>query len=386
VTAARFTKAALGAAAVGLALLVVGLLVDPTRAWFAYLAAWIFGTTLAAGALLVTMVGQAAKAGWMVVVRRPMEAVASALPLFALLFVPLVFALDRVYPWAAHPGDAGFEPLAGHKALWLSRPFFVGRTLVYFAALGGVAALLRAWSRRNDVRPSAALVQRMRRLGGGGLPLVGLVLSWASFDWSMSLQPEWSSTMFGVYFFAGAFVGAIALACVVTSLARVDGPDGPLPTPDHAQALGRLLFAMTIFWAYVSFGQLIVYWMGDVPDEVSFFLRRTTGSWTVVTYGLVFGHFVLPFFVLLNRRLKRRMGLLRLAGGWILAMHFVDVYWQVLPVHDAEGVRPHWLDLAALLFVAGAASAWVARAYRAAPPLPANVPELADGLAYEAAL
>jgi hypothetical protein len=341
------------------------------------------------GALVLTMVGQASKAGWMVVVRRPMEAVASALPLFAVLFVPLAFALVHVYPWAAHPPDPAGP---GHKALWFSRPFFLGRSVFYFAVLSGVALRLRGWSRENDVHPSAALVQRMRRLGGGGLPVVGLVVTWAAFDWSMSLQPEWSSTMFGFYFFAGAFVGAIALACVLVTVLPLVVPGEPpspspsLPTPDHAQALGRLLFAMTIFWAYVSFGQLIVYWMGDIPDEVSFFLRRTSGSWTAVTAVLVAGHFVLPFFVLLNRPLKRRLAVLRLAGGWILAMHYLDVYWQVLPVHDASGARPHWLDLGALLFVGGLSVAWVARVYRAAPPLPANVPELSEGLAYEAAV
>ncbi|HEX3771046.1 MAG TPA: hypothetical protein VHV30_09290 [Polyangiaceae bacterium] len=393
---------AIGATGVGLALLAIGLAVDPTRAWFAYLDAWIFGVTLAIGALIVTLVGQASKAGWMVVVRRPMEAVAGSLPLFAILFVPIAFGLGHLYPWAAaHPPESA---VAGHKALWLSKPFFLARTAVYFAILSFFALRIRGMSRANDVRPSAALVRGMRRLGGGGIPVVGLVLSFASFDWSMSLQPDWSSTMFGIYFFAGAFVGAIALACVLASTIPLAGPgrpdasstpgerlerrstNGSLPSPDHAQALGRLLFAMVIFWAYVSFGQLIVYWMGDEPEEVSFFLRRTTGSWAAVTWVLVFGHFVLPFFGLLNRPLKRRLATLRVAGAWMLAMHYLDVYWQVLPVHDAAGARPHWLDLGALLFVAGLATAWVARAYRAAPPLPANVPELDEGLAYEAAV
>jgi hypothetical protein len=381
--ARRVVRIALPLAGVGLALLVVGLAVDPARAWFAYLVAWIFGTTLAVGALLLTMTGQAAKAGWMVILRRPMEAVAETLPVFAVLFLPLAFGLDRIYPWAGHAADAVVAQAIGHKRLWLSRPFFVARTGVYFAVFCVVARLLRSWSRENDVRPSAALVRRMRRLGGGGLPLVGLALTWASFDWSMSLQPDWSSTMFGFYFFAGAYVGAIALACVLVDTL---GIRRDIPTPDQSQALGRLLFAMIVFWAYVSFGQLLIYWMGDIPDEVSYFARRTEGSWAAVTYVIVFGHFVVPFFVLLNRRLKRRARALAFAGGWILAMHFVDVYWQVLPVHDVAGVRPHWLDLAALLFVGGSSAAWGARAFAGAPSLPANVPELADGLRYEAAI
>lgn len=386
-SARRILFASLLLAAAGLATLVVGLWVDPDRAWFAYLDAWLFGTSLAIGSLLVTMIGHASKASWMVMTRRPMESVAATLPLFALLFVPIAFGLERIYPWAARavPGVA-LDPALEHKRVWLSGPFFVARTGVYFLVFCLVAGLLRAWSRENDVRPRFALVRRMRRLSGGGLPLVGLTLTWASFDWSMSLQPRWYSTMFGFYFFAGSFVGAIALACVMMTVTRPRRSATVRLSPDHSQALGRVLFAMIVFWAYISFGQLIVYWMGDIPEEVSFFLRRTTGSWTALTYVLVFGHFIVPFFALLNRRLKRHPAVLAVAGGWILAMHFLDVYWQVLPVHDEAGVRPHWLDLGAILFVGGVSCALVVRRYGAAPPLPLHVPELAEGLDYEAAV
>ncbi len=321
----RLVACSLVLALAGLAALGVGLRVDPTRAWFAYLDAWLFGTSIAAGALLVTMTGHAAKSSWMVMTRRPMESVAATLPLFALLFVPLAFGLDRIYPWAAHdPVDPALahalDHALDHKRVWLNKPFFVARTGVYFLIFCGVAALLRAWSRENDVRPSPALVRRMRRLSGGGLPLVGLTITWASFDWSMSLQPDWYSTVFGFYFFAGAYVGAIALACVMMRVTRPRRSVVVRLSPDQSQALGRVLFAMIVFWAYVSFSQLIVYWMTDIPDEVTYFLRRTTGTWTAVTYFIVFGHFVVPFFVLLNRRPQappRRAG----AGGRLDLRH-----------------------------------------------------------------
>jgi hypothetical protein len=385
--ARRLVSTSLVLAAAGLAALAIGLRVDAERAWFAYLDAWLFGTSLAIGALLVTMIGHASKGSWMVMVRRPMESVAATLPLFALLFVPIAFGLDRIYPWAAHGQlDAAVEQALAHKRAWLNRPFFVARTGLYFLVFCVVAGLLRAWSRENDVRPRLALVLRMRRLSGGALPLVGLTLTWASFDWSMSLQPAWYSTIFGFYFFAGAFVGAIALACVMMTATRPQGSKAVRLSPDHSQALGRVLFAMIVFWAYVSFSQLIVYWMGDIPEEVTFYLRRTEGSWTALTYVLVFGHFVVPFFALLNRRIKRRPRVLAAAGAWILLMHFLDVYWQVLPVHDEAGVRPHWLDLGAVLFVGGLSCALVVRRYGAAPALPLHVPELVEGLDYEAAV
>jgi hypothetical protein len=393
VNARRVIAISLGLAALGLVALIVGLSVDPTRAWYAYLDAWLFGVSVAAGALLVTMVGHASKAGWMVMTRRPMESVAVTLPVFALLFVPIAFGLDRLYPWTAPSAaiaaaDPALAHALEHKHVWLNKPFFLARSVFYFAVFCAVSGLLRAWSRENDVRPSAALVRRMRRLSGGGLPLVGLTLTWASFDWSMSLQPAWSSTMYGIYFFAGSFVAAIGLACVMLGVASARARDKHAVhlSPDHAQALGRLLFAMVIFWAYIAYGQLVVYWMGDIPDEVTFYLRRTTGSWTALTYALVVGHFVLPFFALLNRRLKRHPDVLVIAGAWIFAMHYGDVYWQVLPVHDEAGIRPHWLDLGAVLFVGGLSCAWVISRYGHASPLPLHVPELADGLDYEAAV
>jgi hypothetical protein len=143
---------------------------------------------------------------------------------------------------------------------------------------------------------------------------------------------------------------------------------------------------MTVVWGYVSYGQLLIDWIGDIPDDVTYFLRRTTGSWAIVTYTLVAGHFAIPFLALLNRRLKRRTTFLAVAGAWLVVMHYLDVYWQVLPVYDASGVRPHWLDLAALLFVGGLSCAWSIRGYAATPPLPLHVPELAEGLDYEAAV
>jgi hypothetical protein len=375
---------ALAAAAAGLALLVLGLFVDAPRAWFAYLTAWATATTIAIGALILLMAGHASKAGWMVVTRRLTEAVVDALPLCLVLFVPLAFALPLVYPWAHHPLEPALARAIAHKRGYLSAPFFVGRTLLYFAAFVTIGALLRGWSRANDLRPRGALVRRMRALSGAGLPVVALALTWASFDWLMSLQPEWSSTIFGLYTFAGAFVGALALVAVMLHASRMRALPAARVKPDHAQAVGRLLFAMIVFWAYMAFSQLLIQWMTDIPEEVTFYRLRSTGTWTGVTYLLACGHFVLPFFVLLSRRAKRQTDTLAVAGAWMLAMHYVDVYWLVMPVHDSRGLRPHWLDLGAVLFFGGLYAAWITRRYATAPALPRHVPELARGLEYEA--
>ncbi len=375
-------------AAIGLVLLFVGLLVDAPRAWFSYLDAWTFGVTVCLGALLLLMTGHAAKASWMVVTRRVTESIVDALPLFVVLFVPICFALGHLYPWASHAKAANPELAHAieHKRAYLNTPFFIVRSAFYFVVFVVIGGLLRAWSKANDEAPSIALVTRMRRLSGGGLPLVGLAVTWASFDWTMSLQPDWYSTIYGLYYFAGSFVAAISLVAVILNWARVGRVPQARETPDHAQALGRVLFAMVIFWAYMAFSQLLIYWIGDIPEEVRYYGLRTTRTWSGVTYALVFGHFVVPFFLLLNRHWKRHPAYLASIGTWMLVMHYLDVYWQILPVHDRAGVRPHWLDLAAVLFVGGASCAWILRRYLTAPPLPLHAPELAEGLNYEASV
>ena len=365
----------------GAGLVAVDLVLHPARAWFGYLNAWTLGVDLCVGALFLLMTGHASKANWMVVTRRLTESIVSVIPLYLLLFVPVALALPLLYPWASHAPQA--DPMVreaiAHKRSYLSPGFFVVRSLFYFLVFIVVGGLLRGWSKANDERPTVARVQRMRGLGGGALPLVALCFTWASFDWTMSLQPDWSSTIFGLYVFSGAFVAAISLVCILIVWS-------PEATPDHAQALGRLLFAMVIFWAYMAFSQLLLYWIADLPEEITYYRIRTTGSWTWLTAVLVFGHFFLPFFVLLNRPLKRRKGWLAAVGAYMLVMHLVDVYWLVLPTRDPRGVRPAFADLGALLFVGGLSCLWGVVAHRRAAPLPRHAPELAKGLDYEAAV
>jgi hypothetical protein len=377
VTRRTTTVGALWCAFLGAVLLGAGLFFDAQRTWFAYLVAWTFGISICIGALLLLMMGHAAKASWMVVTRRVTEAVVGGLPLFAILFVPLCFGLAQLYPWVLHPDQ--------HKRHYLNPPFFVIRAAFYMATFTAVGTLLRRWSRQNDERPTMRRVRLMRMLSGGGLPLVGLATTWASFDWTMSLQPGWSSTIFGLYFFAGAMVGALALVSVFMNIIRGHGGPPSSMTPDHAQALGRLLFGMVAFWAYMAFSQLLIYWIADIPEEVTFYSARVEGSWMAVAVLLVCGHFVLPFFALLSRRYKRRPAYLATVATWLLFMHFVDLYWLILPLHDTQGVRPHWTDLGAVLFVGGLSCAWVLRCYFGGAPVPLHDPQLQEGLDYEAA-
>jgi hypothetical protein len=207
--------------------------------------------------------------------------------------------------------------------------------------------------------------------------------TFASIDWIMSLTPHWYSTIFGVYFFAGSFVGFIALLSVVAVAMRGAGLLDTVISAEHLHDVGKLLFGFTAFWAYIAFSQFFLMWYANMPEETIWYKARLEGSWWTVSILLMAGHFAVPFFYLMGRAVKRRGWTLAAGGAWLLIMHFVDLYWLVMPTLHPEGVRPSALDLAALLTVGGcfvAAASWLMRRQAL---VPLRDPRLAESLAFE---
>jgi hypothetical protein len=262
--------------------------------------------------------------------------------------------------------------------------FFVLRAIVYFAAWLIVGELLLRWSRQREAGRDVA-PGRESALAAGMLPIIALAITFAAFDWLMSLEPTWFSSIFGVYYFAGGFVGGIALVIILayraSSAGLLSGVDGGL-TREHYHAVGRLLFGFIIFWAYVAFFQAMLIRMADKPEEVLFYIHRLSGSWEWVTYALMVGHFAAPFFLLLPRRIKRRPAVLTAIASWVLIFHYLDIYWLVLPMLHEHGARPHWLDLAALAGIGGIATLVAVWRMRGRSLLPVGHPQLEHGLAY----
>ncbi|AUX44137.1 hypothetical protein SOCE26_055990 [Sorangium cellulosum] len=375
----------LGLALLGGLLLVAGAFVDPTRLFYAYLAAYAYAVSTAVGALIFLMICHAMGATWPVAVRRLLEAILGALPALAALFVPLLFGLGSLYGEWLRPEsieDEHVRAIVLHKTPYLNLPFFLIRTAIYFVVWLVLAALLRHGSLRGDARPELARGGRLRTISVAGLPLVALALSFAAFDWLMSLQPTWVSTMFPVYVFAGGFVAAIAL---LTVLAFASDRAGLLPglSTSHYYALGRLLLAFTIFWAYAAFFQFMLMWIADRPEEAEFYLHRAHGPWGAVSLALVLARFVIPFLILLNYGIKRRPAWLSAVAAWILAAHYIDVHWLVVPDAPGERAPYHWLDLAALLAVVGPCVALAALRLRGKPLVPVNDPALPAAFRYE---
>lgn len=335
---------------------------DPARALYAFLAAYAFGVGTALGALVLGMALIAAGARWPLVLMPRILAIASTLPVFVPLFVPIALGLRHVYPWAHDTSalDVPVRAAIAHQRTWNNPTFFLARSLVYLASWCFLALLLNRAHEAHARAPSPATLARQRTLSGAGLPIVAFTMTFASFDWFMSVEPGWVSNAYGLYFSCGGLMSAVSLLAVSAYRGRGHAPLTAPPNAAHFHAVGRLMLMAVILWAYIGFFQLMLPWIGDLPREVSFFAARASGSFVAFDYLLVIGHFVLPFLALLSRSLKRSPALLALVGGWLLLMNAADVAWLVLP---SLGEHVHVLDVAPFLFVVGLALAHAARGY-----------------------
>ena len=374
---------------IGAAAFVVGAVVsallgmgNPKQFFFSWLVSFLFFLSLALGGLFFVLIQYAAQGTWGIVVRRIGETVFATLPLMAALFLPLLLGLHDLYEWTHHEAVAQ-DAVLQWKAPFLNVPFFLIRALIYFAVWSFIAITYYRGSRRQDETGDLTISARLRRVAGPSIIVLAITSTFASIDWIMSLTPHWYSTMFGVYFFAGSFVGFIALLSVLVVAMRGAGLLDTVITAEHLHDIGKLLFAFTAFWAYIAFSQFFLIWYANLPEETIWFKARLEGSWKSVSVLLMVGHFAAPFFFLMGRAVKRRGSTLAFGGVWLLTMHFIDLYWQVMPTLHAEGVRVSVLDVAALVAIGGAFVAATSWLMRRQALVPLRDPRLAESLAFE---
>jgi hypothetical protein len=357
-------------------------LANPKQFFFSWLVSFLFFLSLAVGALFFVLIQYATQGGWSIVVRRIGETAFATIPMLALLFVPVLFGLHDLYEWT-HAEAVAADPLLQWKTPYLNVPFFLIRAALYFGVWSFIALLYYRGSRGQDATGDPAVSARLRRLAGPAIIVLALTQTFASVDWIMSLTPHWYSTIFGVYFWAGSFVGFIALLSVTAVAMRRAGLLDTVINAEHLHDIGKLLFAFMVFWTYIAFSQFFLIWYANLPEETIWYQARLQGSWMAVSLFLAAGHFVAPFFYLMGRAVKRRGWTLALGGAWLLTMHFVDLYWQVMPTMHPEGLSPSLLDLAAFVAVGGcfvAAAGWLLRRQAL---VPLRDPRLAESLAFE---
>ena len=362
----------------------IGAAVSPREAFYSYLVAFAYWCGIALASLILLMIFHATHARWMTVLRRPVEVMAASVAIFLLLFIPLAIGMKHIYVWVDPPASLGRETLQllAHKRPYLNVTGFVVRAAGYLLLATFLSQRLYGWSLRQDATGDVTLTQRQRNLGAGGLPFIALAITFAAFDWLMSLNPTWFSTVFGVYYFAGSFLGALALLAVVTDMGRARNVFGDHMTDDHTHSVGKLMLAFVCFWTYIGFSQLMLIWIAGLPEETPFYIVRFGAGWAWLGAFLIFGHFFLPFGALLSRSLKRNPRRLAIVAIWILLVHYIDIYWLVMPSLHPEGVSLHWTNFTAFFGVGLLAVAFAVSRLRGRFAIPVRDPYLTESLRY----
>ncbi|MGP1272347.1 MAG: hypothetical protein ACTS22_03360 [Phycisphaerales bacterium] len=357
------------------------------------LAAYHVGFTVALGlslgSLFWVMVFHVIGVKWSVTIRRQFEQVMRAMWVCMLLFIPLLLIETMsngvLFKWMDPAYTAG-DVLYEHKAGYLNIPFFILRAAIYFGLWILMVSMFWSYERRQDETADRWLSNKARFTSSWGLLVFGLTVAFAAFDWLMTLDFHFFSTMWGVYFFAGAAYSAMALNILITSLLRGSGRLSGVVTVEHGHDQAKLLFAFTVFWAYIAFSQYFLIWYSNIPEETRYFDFRQE-QYPVATMVLILGHFVLPFLFLLPRPAKRKTAFVAFFAGCALALHILDVWWIVRPMADAKliasgkitepkGLSVAWLDLAAILGVLGIFGAVVVRNVFSGPLVALNDPRL----------
>jgi hypothetical protein len=381
VNGGRLRRNALIAGCVGLALSAVGLLFDRPRFFQSYLVAYTFWLGVALGSLALVMIQHLTGGVWGLVLRRTLEAATRTLPLFALLFVPLAFGLSDLYEWA-RPEAVAEDKLLQHKQPYLNVPFFLVRAAAYFVVWLLLTFFLNRWSDEQDATGDPQLPRRFRLLSASGLVLYGLTVSFMAIDWLMSLEPHWFSTIYGALVGMGQVLSAFAFAVALVVLVADGTPLAGLLSRQEMRDLGNLLLAFVMVWAYLSFSQFLLIWSGNLPEEIPYYLRRG-GGWQAVGALLIFGHFALPFFLLLLRDVKENRRLLAGVAIGVLVMRWVDAYWHVEPAFSPEYLTLHWLDVTATVGIGGVWLAVFLWQFGRRPLLPVRDPYLTEALAHD---
>lgn len=338
----------------------------------AYLLAYLYWLAVALGSLSLLLLQHVTGGRWGLSIRRLLEAAAGTLPLLALLFVPILLQLPLLFPWA-DPEVMATDHLIQNKAAYLNVTGFTVRAIVYFGVWITLARLITRWSRQQDVSDDPALARRLSSLSAPGLVLYSITVTFAAFDWAMSLEPHWFSTIYGVLYAIGAALAAITLAIVVLGRVGRREPHASFLTPVTVGDLGNLTLAFTMFWTYVSISQFLIIWSGHLPEETPWYFVRLNGGWEWIGGSLLVLHFALPFLLLLPQSNKRDLRKLGAVAFFLLIMRFADLLWLVSPAFSPDRLQLRVLDLSALAGLGGVWFFVYLRALAAAPLLPARL-------------
>jgi hypothetical protein len=374
----RLRRNALLLGLLGAAVSIFGAFTETEQFTRSYLVAWLYWLGIAIGCFAILMLHHLTRGAWGLMVRRVFEAASRTIPLLGVLFLPVALRLSDAFSWARP--DAGDDPLIAHKEWFLNPPFFYARAVTYFAIWILFAFVLGRLSLRQDRTGNPALFRRMQTAAGPGIVLLALTGTLASIDWLMSLDPHWYSSLFGFYFLAGQVVAGMAFTIVIVRYLSDREPLESVFTAQHYHDYGNLLMAFILLWSYFALSQLLIIWSGNLSEETVWYLERVQGPWRGLAVALGLLHFVVPFFLLLSRHVKRHIKLLVRIAFLVLAVRFVDLYWLAAPTFEHGHFPLHWLDLGTLVGLGGLWTAAFVHQLKKRSLLPIQDPYLEEAL------
>jgi len=350
---------------------------NPTVFMRGYLISYMDWLGVCLGSMVILMIRHLTGGGWGMVIRRILGAAMRTVPLMALLFLPIgFFGMHRLYPWAVPLEAVQNEKIWEHLRVdafvrsYLNPGGFWLRAFIYFAIWGVLVYLLSKWSKEQNRPPVRDNSARFKAVSGPGLILFAFTVSFAAIDWVMSIDPTWISTIYGLLFVAGDLIAGLCFAVVIERILYRYKPMSLLLRPDFVHDHGKFMLTFVMVWAYFSFSQWLIIWAGNLPTEITWYMRRLNGGWGYVGLFLVLFHFAIPFGLLLSRPFKKDITRLVWLATWLLVAHYVDLFWIIEPNFSAT-FTVTWADLLIPFGMGGLWIAYFCRNLDSLPLLPA---------------
>ncbi|WP_372637842.1 hypothetical protein [Fodinibius sp.] len=373
------TKSLFGVGIVGLIASGIGYFLEHDQFFFSYLVNFAFFSSIALGSLFFVLIQHLTRSHWSVAIRRIPEAISSNFWIWGLFIIPVLLGMHSLYHWTHADAVAG-DPVLQGKWAYLNTTFFIIRQFIYFALWSFLGYRLYNKSVEMDKTGDWGLQTLLRRTSGPGLFFFGITLAFASFDWLMTLDPHWYSTIFGVYYFAMSFQGLFATLILIVLFLWKKGLLTNTIQRGHIYDLGVQLFGFTVFYAYIAFSQFLLIYYANIPEETVWYLERLSGGYEYLAYFYLFGRFVIPFIVLLPKRSKSNYNIVGTISVLILAAHLVELYWLVMPVLDHHGFHFNWMIITTFFGLGGIFLGLFFHKFKQNKMIPVNDPQLGDSL------
>jgi len=378
-TSLDVTKICYSVGVVGLIASFIGYFLNYKQFFYSYLTSFTFFTSIALASLIMVMIHHITKSSWGTVIRRIPESFIKNIWIWALFMLPIIFGMSSIYKWTSADYVMG-DPIMEGKIPYLNTTFFIIRQFIYFAIWGYLGHRLHKVSVEMDKTNDWGLTKLLQKISAPGILLFALTIAFASFDWLMSLDAHWFSTMFGVYFFSMSFQALFPVIILIVFWMQKNNILNNTVSKSHIYDLGAWFFGFTVFYAYIAFSQFLLIYYANIPEETLWFYHRLEGSWSIVTYSLLFGRFLIPFILLLNRDTKHNHKMLIFTSVLVLVMHIIELHWIVMPIINHSGISVSWLDFATLVGLGGIFMGLFFTTLKKHNLIPVNDPTLSDSL------